>query len=116
MIDFEKARQTIEAAEVAMGLALFAVIPERAKPIEDLLTLAKALMPQHGVRLTGVIRWYNSEKGYGFVTADNGRDAFVHKRALNDAAIETLREGERIEYTLIEMPKGLQARAIVRLR
>jgi CspA family cold shock protein len=51
---------------------------------------------------TGTVKWFNAQKGYGFITPDDGtRDAFVHGRALEDAGIQTLFEGQKITYELL---------------
>lgn len=125
-INFAEAQQTIDEAET--DLMFFetttpneppscAVLRETCGPVyRKLLTLAKDLMPKFGQRATGRIRWYNETDGYGFVTGGNGRDAFVHKKSLHEAGIETLREGDKIEYTVVDSAKGLQARAIARIK
>ena len=65
----------------------------------------------------GVIKWFNGEKGYGFIAGDNGgRDVFVHRTAVDGLGYdEILREGEMVEYTLRHGPKGPQAVDVERL-
>ena len=59
---------------------------------------------------TGVVKWFNSEKGYGFITNDNGGDdVFVHFSDLNMDGFKTLNEGNSVEYDLTEGAKGPQA-------
>ena len=59
---------------------------------------------------TGVVKWFNSEKGYGFITNDNGGDdVFVHFSDLNMDGFKTLDEGNSVEYDLTEGAKGPQA-------
>lgn len=116
MVDYEKAQQVIDQAHAEI-VRLEAEEAVDCVDYRNLLTLAKDLMPKFGQRMVGRVRWYNEKDGYGFVSADDGGpDAFIHKRALNEAALDTLREGDRLEYTMISTAKGLQARSIVRLR
>lgn len=55
------------------------------------------------------IKWFNNEKGYGFIENLNGDDIFVHYSEINMDGYKTLREGELVKFDLIETPKGLQA-------
>jgi cold shock CspA family protein len=59
---------------------------------------------------TGVVKWFSDEKGFGFITPDDGgQDAFVHFSAIVGDGFRTLAEGARVEYELGEGPKGPQA-------
>ena len=59
---------------------------------------------------TGVVKWFSDEKGFGFITPDEGgQDAFVHFSAIQGDGFRTLAEGARVEYELGEGPKGPQA-------
>jgi cold shock protein len=59
---------------------------------------------------TGVVKWFSDEKGFGFITPDEGgQDAFVHFSAIQGDGFRTLTEGARVEYDLGEGPKGPQA-------
>lgn len=60
-------------------------------------------------RVTGVVKWFNASKGYGFIQLDDGRDVFVHFSAIRSDGYRTLKEGQRVEFTLKEGDKGLQA-------
>ena len=56
---------------------------------------------------TGIIKWFNPKKGYGFVTPEDGsKDAFVHITAVQGAGLDTLNEGDKIEYELVEGQNG----------
>jgi CspA family cold shock protein len=62
---------------------------------------------------TGVVKWFNNAKGYGFVTPDDGeQDVFVHFSAIEMEGYKTLNEGQKVEFDITEGPKGLQASAI----
>jgi CspA family cold shock protein len=59
---------------------------------------------------TGVVKWFNNAKGYGFVTPDDGeQDVFVHFSAIDMEGYRTLKEGQRVEFEVQEGPKGLHA-------
>ncbi|MCS6964117.1 cold-shock protein [Thermoflexus sp.] len=69
-----------------------------------------------GQRVKGTVRWFNRTKGYGFIRPDEGdRDVFVHYSAIVGQGFRNLEEGERVEFTIRETPKGLQAEQVVRL-
>ena len=57
----------------------------------------------------GKIKWFNNEKGYGFIDFSDGEDIFVHYSAIKQDGYKTLSEGQIVEYELIETEKGLQA-------
>ena len=59
-------------------------------------------------RETG-IKWFSDAKGYGFITRDVGEDVFVHYTGIEGQGFRTLHEGERVEFTVEQTPKGLQA-------
>jgi CspA family cold shock protein len=68
-------------------------------------------------RMTGRVKWFSAIKGYGFIQPDNsaGEDVFVHFSAIQSEGFRTLREGEQVEFTLEDSPKGPQASNVVRL-
>lgn len=59
--------------------------------------------------LKGTVKWFNNTKGYGFIEYGNLEDIFVHYSAIRKDGYKTLREGEIVEFKLIETTKGLQA-------
>ncbi len=65
---------------------------------------------------TGVVKWYNDGKGYGFIVRERGADVFVHHASIIGEGIQTLSEGERVSFDVVEGPKGLQAKNVVKLR
>lgn len=59
---------------------------------------------------TGIVKWFNNAKGYGFVTPDDGeQDVFVHFSAIEMDGYRTLKEGQRVEFEVEQGPKGLHA-------
>ncbi len=64
---------------------------------------------------TGHVKWFNDEKGYGFISRDSGQDdVFVHFRSIvSDAGRKTLYENQRVEFAVTEGPKGLQAESVL---
>mgnify|MGYP000920543118 CR=1 FL=1 len=67
-------------------------------------------------RQTGVVKWFNNAKGFGFIN-QAGRpddDIFVHFRAIQGDGYKTLAEGQEVEFTLVEGPKGLQAEEVTK--
>lgn len=66
-------------------------------------------------RVTGTIKWFNNAKGFGFIAQDNGEDVFVHFRSIQGEGYKTLDEGQEVEFTLSEGPKGLQAEDVCKL-
>ena len=57
----------------------------------------------------GTVKWFNNQKGYGFITGEDGKDVFVHFSGLNMEGFKTLNEGQTVEYEVTEGEKGPQA-------
>jgi len=57
----------------------------------------------------GKVKWFNGQKGYGFITTDEGQDVFVHYSAIDGSGFKTLEQGQRVEFEITEGQKGLQA-------
>jgi CspA family cold shock protein len=64
---------------------------------------------------TGTVKWFNSEKGYGFISQEKGPDVFVHFSAIKGEGYRNLEENEKVEFDVNQGPKGLQAANVVRL-
>lgn len=74
-----------------------------------LLSLPRRAVRLKGPRERGVVKWFNANKGFGFITRENGDDIFVHYRAICGEGHRTLREQQRVEFYLKRGEKGLQA-------
>jgi CspA family cold shock protein len=78
----------------------------RAPQVDPLFSKEKSLMTE---RETGTVKWFNSEKGYGFIEREEGTDVFVHYSALSMEGFRTLEEGNKVEFDVIQGEKGPQA-------
>ncbi|MDY5233177.1 MAG: cold-shock protein [Faecalicoccus sp.] len=58
---------------------------------------------------TGKVKWFNAEKGYGFITGEDGKDVFVHYSSISAEGFKTLDEGQTVTYDIIESDRGKQA-------
>jgi CspA family cold shock protein len=62
--------------------------------------------------MTGTVKWFNSEKGFGFITTDEGNDVFAHFSQIQKDGYKTLEEGEKVSFDVVSGPKGPQAEKI----
>ncbi|PMV21962.1 MULTISPECIES: cold-shock protein [unclassified Pseudomonas] len=60
-------------------------------------------------RQNGTVKWFNSEKGYGFITPESGPDLFVHFRAIQGDGYKELKEGQKVTFVAVQGQKGMQA-------
>lgn len=65
------------------------------------------------MREVGTVKWFNATKGYGFITRSTGDDVFVHYSAIKADGYKKLNEGQTVEFTLIQGPKGLAASEVI---
>jgi cold shock protein len=63
----------------------------------------------------GIVKWFNNQKGYGFITPEGGNDVFVHHSAIQGEGYKSLDEGQKVEFNIENGPKGEQATNVVKL-
>lgn len=66
-------------------------------------------------RFMGTVKWFNATKGYGFIGRDDGEDVFVHFSAVEMEGYRRLKEGQKVEFSVEQGPKGLQAARVIPL-
>jgi CspA family cold shock protein len=64
----------------------------------------------------GQVKWFDPKKGFGFIVGPNGQDVFVHYSQIQGDGFKTLRDGETVDYDLVQGDKGLQARTVTQVR
>ena len=64
---------------------------------------------------TGTVKWFNAEKGFGFITVEGGNDVFAHFSAIQGEGFKTLEEGQKVSFEIVEGDRGPQAANIVKL-
>ena len=62
----------------------------------------------------GTVKWFNAEKGYGFIAREGGDDVFVHFSAIQDEGFKTLNEGQDVEFEIVEGARGPQAANVIK--
>ena len=67
-------------------------------------------------RINGTVKWFNGAKGYGFLAREGGDDVFVHYSAIQGEGFKNLQEGQKVEFTVEQGPKGLQASNVTVVR
>lgn len=69
------------------------------------------------MRTTGTVKWFNDEKGFGFITPEGGaKDCFVHHSSIQGNGFKSLAEGDRVEFDMIQEPKGPKAQNVSRVQ
>jgi cold shock protein len=61
---------------------------------------------------SGTVKWFNEQKGFGFITQDNGPDVFVHYSAIEETGFKSLNEGDQVQFEVVPGPKGPQAKSV----
>ena len=64
-------------------------------------------------RIVGTVKWFNAAKGFGFIGHDDGEDVFVHYSAIQTDGFRRLEKGQKVEFSIEEGPKGLQASSVI---
>ncbi|MDP4143576.1 MAG: cold-shock protein [Bacillota bacterium] len=65
--------------------------------------------------MQGTVKWFNAQKGFGFITADDGSDVFVHYSGIADKGFKTLDEGQKVQFDVTQGDKGNQAINVVKV-
>lgn len=65
---------------------------------------------------TGFVKWFNDNKGYGFIEQDGGQDVFVHFSAIEGEGFKSLTEGQEVEFEMVQGPKGPQATRVAKVK
>jgi CspA family cold shock protein len=96
--------------EVRFTAAVLAAASPRNPPLDgESLERRVMLMP------VGNVKWFNPEKGFGFITQPGGEDVFVHFKAIAGDGFKSLDEGQKVEFEIVKGPKGLQAANVVKV-
>ena len=99
------------------SLSLFtliaAVVLHLALNLRKVSTKSAPLSQDLSDRETGTVKWFNTSKGFGFISRDSGDDIFVHFRAIRGEGHRVLVEGQRVEFTVMDREKGLQAEDVI---
>ncbi|PYY67763.1 cold-shock protein, partial [Pseudomonas jessenii] len=90
------------AVALHLGVSFYKSSPAAASPSYDMSN-----------RDTGTVKWFNTSKGFGFISRDSGDDIFVHFRAIRGEGHRVLVEGQRVEFSVMNRDKGLQAEDVI---
>lgn len=103
------------AANALLSLAtlLAAVVIHLALNLRTASPKSAPLSHDLSDRETGTVKWFNTSKGFGFISRDSGDDIFVHFRAIRGEGHRVLVEGQRVEFTVMDRDKGLQAEDVI---
>jgi CspA family cold shock protein len=90
-------------------------VPGRDCASKVKVRLVKGDFQKMSDRITGTVKWFSDQKGYGFITREGGADVFVHHSAINEPGFKSLREGERVEFSIQQGQKGPAAADVRKL-
>ena len=74
----------------------------------------KGLIKKGFSMANGTVKWFNEQKGFGFITEDGGKDVFVHFSSIKQDGFKTLQEGDRVTFDITQGPKGPQASNVIK--
>lgn len=100
-------------ATVAVILSLAAQLSGQPRAIEQKPSAQSLSSAPQEDRETGTVKWFNTSKGFGFISRDSGEDIFVHFRAIRGEGHRVLIEGQRVEFSVMQRDKGLQAEDVI---
>ncbi len=104
--------QFLASAAVILVIALLAG-RLTTRPAKPGLRPKEVAVEHEPVRETGTVKWFNVDKGFGFIIRENGEDLFVHFRAISDGNTSRLNEGQKVEYQIGQGRKGPQAEEVI---
>ncbi|MDN3509812.1 MAG: cold-shock protein [Candidatus Jettenia sp. CY-1] len=64
---------------------------------------------------TGTVKWFNDQKGFGFISQENGQDVFVHQTSIQTEGFRTLAEGDKVEFEIVKDNKGYKASNVIKV-
>lgn len=103
----------IDNALLSLLILLAAALLHLALNLRKVSTKSAPLSQDLSDRETGTVKWFNTSKGFGFISRDSGDDIFVHFRAIRGEGHRVLVEGQRVEFTVMDREKGLQAEDVI---
>lgn len=98
---------------VAVALSLVAQLNVQPRAREQQPFAQPSSSAPQEDRETGTVKWFNTSKGFGFISRDSGEDIFVHFRAIRGEGHRVLIEGQRVEFSVMQRDKGLQAEDVI---
>jgi CspA family cold shock protein len=104
------------AAIVTLLLPARSTVQASARRTSQARLQARAQVAATPGKEIGNVKWFSASKGFGFITRDNGQDIFVHFRSISGNGHRILREGQRVEFTVTEGSKGLQAEDVIAVK
>jgi CspA family cold shock protein len=89
--------------------------PTRTGSSRPVRTFSRKGTEEVSERETGTVKWFSDAKGYGFIARDGAEDVFVHHTGIQGTGFKSLKEGQRVEFSVVQGPKGLQAADVIAL-
>ena len=105
--------EQVDNQTLSLFTLIAAVVIHLALNLRKVSTKSAPLSQDLSDRETGTLKWFNTSKGFGFISRDSGDDIFVHFRAIRGEGHRVLVEGQRVEFTVMDRDKGLQAEDVI---